>query len=128
MEKISVLLAENTHFESGITQRILGNKFDIEVVRSSGEAFRAFRYKVTEKTPLRVIITNLFLESGPSDGVFLIGAIRARDPKIPIVVWTAQPPNSSYIKDALSAGANAVVHRDAEGKSLREKVLEIIKI
>ncbi|MGC9611005.1 MAG: response regulator [Minisyncoccia bacterium] len=126
MGKISVLLAENVHFESGMVQKILGNGFSIEKVRTSYEALRAIRYMTSDKTPLRVVVTDLFLESGPSDGVFLVGAIRGRNPKIPIVIWTAQPPGSSYVKAALSAGANAVVYKGSTGENLRNKVLEII--
>ncbi len=128
MERIKLLLAEDTTIGARRAQRLLGDQFEVDpdTLSTPGLVLARLRMDKTEGRLPRVIVTNLMFQDGgyPEAGVNLIRSIRVLCPNIVIVAWSKA---KGYLEAARQAGANMVFAKYKDDDTMGEKIAQFLQ-
>lgn len=102
---IRVLLVEDDKYDAALIERALnGNRVDLTLALTGTEAIQRLGNDEFDLCLLDLKLVDL-------DGAGVIKWVREHNLSVPIVVLTGMADNSSYIKDALNAGAQCIFQK-----------------
>jgi len=127
--KTVVLLVEDTEVGMGRFREMLpDDKFVVYRVKNHRQVMRGLEHAVRETGALvDCIVTGLFLDDGPYEGISLIAQLREMElyRSVPIIAWSRS--TGEDLGKAMEAGANLTVAKySADEYGMAQKILNLV--